>query len=194
MRFISKIRKYQICWKKDITAHFATGESSEIQAMRNCEFDLWGSLNQWEVEAANDRFINTGLNLELDGHTTIDAMDRYSVFDTNRAQEEWDLTDEERLELEDFLQSEQKTRGGYGTYFIRVDAPALAPPWPTYDSFRGVRGAPTGARIAERVLEDGYDVERVLAYERANANRFDVIEALEAIGTEPVEDELIVLA
>lgn len=185
MRFISKIRKYQIGFKADVTNHFATGESQVIQPLWNCEFDPFRSLNPWEVEAANARFVNTGLMLELDGHTTIDAMDRYSVFDTHDAQKHWGLTDAQRVELEEHLQNNLS----HGVYYIRVDAPVLAPPWPTYDSFRGVKGTPTAQRIAEKVLEDGYDVGVVLAYERQGANRTEVLDALEALQAPVVEAE-----
>lgn len=185
MRFIAKYRAYSICWKRDITEHFATGESRLIQPLWNCQFTPFRSMFQWEVEAANSQFLNHGLMLELDGHTTIDALDRYSVFDTVEAQRAWSLTDVQRGELEEFLQANYQ----FGTAFIRVDAPVLAPPWPTYDSFRGVKGTPTAQRIAEKVLEDGYDVGAVLAYERQGANRTEVLDALEALQAPVVEAE-----
>lgn len=190
MRFVSKYRKYQINFQRDIVEHFATGESHEIQPLLNCEFDLYGSLLPHEVAAARERFINFGLPTEVDGVTTIDPLYRFSIFDTELFQKSKGFDDAKRLKLEEFLLA----RPECGVDYIMVEEPKLAPPWPTYDDFRGVRGLPTPQSIARKVEEDGYDPDLVIAYERQNANREDVIEALETLGVAPVEDESVVLA
>jgi hypothetical protein len=191
MRFVSKIRKYQICFQRDIIEHFATGESRVIQPLLNCEFDLFGSMRPYEIAAAREAFINRGLPLEADGITTIDPLYRFSVFDTEEFQKHHRLTDEKRVELEQFLLN----NFAYGTYYIMVEEPRVPAPWPTYDTVRGVKGSPTALRIAEKVREDGFPVEDVIAYERQNQNRQDVIDALEALKVEEaVEDESVVLA
>lgn len=191
MRFISKFKKYQINFQTDIIEHFATGESRELRPLLNCEFDLYGSMLPHEVEAARGQFMNFGLPTEVDGVTLIDPMVRWSVFDTVQFQEAKGLDDETRERLEQFLLG----RHELGADYIMVPTPVLAPPWPTYDTFRGVRGLPTAEAIAKKVREDGYDVVDVLAYERQNANRQDVIDALEAVGTPiAVEDEELVQA
>lgn len=190
MRLVSKYGRYQINFQIDKIEHYATGESREIQPMLNCEFDLFGSMKPHEIAAARERFINYGLPTEVDGVTTIDPLYRFSVFDTLLFQQAKGISDEKREQLEAFLLG----RPECGIDYILVEEPQLVAPWPTYGTFRGVRGLPTAQAIAKKVEEDGYDAVEVIAYERQNANRADVIEALEAIGAKPVEDESVVLA
>lgn len=196
-RYVSKYKKYSICYQRDIIEHYATGESRVLKPLLNCQFDLYGSMYPWEMEAARGRFINTGTMLEMDNVTTVDPAYRFSVFDSERFARENGLPPEELEKLDLWLQNKDPLRSNFaeGHDYIFVEAPVLAPPWPKYDDLRGVRGAPTAQRIAERVIEDGYDVADVIAYERQKANRADVIDALEALLTaEVVEDEELVSA
>lgn len=190
MRFIAKYKRYQVIFQREIIEHFATGQEHEIQPALICEFDLYGSMRPHEITAARETFINYGLPTEVDMVTQIDPLTRFSVFDTELFQQQKRITDEKRIEMEQFLLSLPE----YGTDFILVEEPKLAPPWPNYDSFRGVRGAPTPIAIARKVEEDGFDALEVVAYERQNANRQEVIDALEAIGATPVTDETLIEA
>lgn len=81
---------------------------------------------------------------------------------------------------------------------IRCEPPRLKAPWPAYDKLvaQGQRTIDkVAAKIAEKVQEDGYSPHEVVAYERQNLNREQVIAALEAL-LEPVEEatETIVAA
>lgn len=200
MRFIAKYAAYQTCFKRDIVEEYASGGSSIRQPLWNCAFkpDRW---LEHEAKAARAVFLNFGMPVEPDGVTAIDPVYRFSVFDTEEYQAEHKddmvyppfkpFDDEMRVELEQWLLN----HADYGNAFIMVEAPRLEPPWPKYDEFRGVRGMPTGQRVAERVLEDGYDILEVLAYERANKNRSDVVDALEALlAPEPADDSVLVVA
>lgn len=196
-RYVAKYKRYSICYQRDIVEHYATGESRVLKPLLNCEFDLYGSMLPHEMEAARGRFINTGTMLEMDTVTTVDVAYRFSVFDSVAFAREKGLDDAELAKLDLWLQNKDPQRANHaeGHDYIYVEAPVLAPPWPAYDTFRGVRGAPTGPRIAERVQEDGYDPAVVLEYERANANRQEVIDALEALlAPAPVDDEELVSA
>lgn len=191
MRFISKSARYQTCFKRDVTEHFATGESRVIQPMWNVEFKP----DQWlahELEVAKATFANRGMPTEIDEVTPVDSTYRFGTFDTGEFQQQHaseGFDDARRKELEMFLLNHED----YGSTFVMVETPRLAPPWPTYDEFRGVRGLPTAERIAEKVREDGYEVAAVIAYEVANAHRQDVIDALEALTSGPAvtDDELV---
>ena len=185
MRFVSKYRKYNITYQREIVEHFATGESHIIKPFITCQFDLYGSMLPHEIKAAREQFINRGLPTEVDYVTTIDPAYRFSVFDTVACQQQYGFDDATRQDMEQYLLSAD----AYGTDFIMVEAPKLAPPWPTYDSFRGVRGLPTAQAIVKRVREDGYAIDEVLAYERQNADRQDVVDALLAAQRgEPIEE------
>lgn len=199
MRFVSKYANYSICYQLDKTEHFATGESRELQPLLNCQFRAHLSLNPWEMDAAKQRFLNRGTNVELDHVTQVDLAGRYSVFDTDQFSYENNLDDEKKADLEAFLLNElpRHPAHAYGLDYIMVEAPKLAPPWPTYDDYKGVKGMPTGDRIAAKVVEDGYDVQQVLLYERTTHNRQNVIDALENIGkqaVDAVDSELVVNA
>lgn len=178
MRFVSKYKRYTVVFQREIVEHYATGQSRELQPYLGCAFDLYGSMTPHEVVVARTAFSNYGLPTEVDNVTLIDPLYRFSVFDTELFAKEHGLDDAKREEMEAFLLS----RPEYGGDYIMVEEPRLAPPWPTYDDFRGVRGLPTAAAIAKKVSEDGFNVDDVIAYERQNANRSDVITELENIG------------
>jgi len=177
VRFVAKYKKYNVIFQREIVEHYATGEQRTLQPYIDCQFDLYGSMLPHEIEAAREQFINYGLPVEVDGVTTIDPLYRFSVFDSVECQRLQGFDDAKRVELEQFLLN----RPECGVDYILVEAPRLAPPWPTYDSFRGVRGLPTAEAIAKRVQEDGYEVAEVHAYERQNQNRQEVLDALEAL-------------
>jgi hypothetical protein len=189
VRFISKSAKYQTCFKRDVVEHFATGESRTLQPLWNIEFQPDGWLAH-ELAEAKARFINRGLPTELDEVTTVDPTYRFGSFDTAAFQREHaseGFDDARRVEMEEWLLQHPD----YGHMFFEVAAPTLDPPWPTYDKFRGNQGMALPARIAEKVREDGYDVGEVLAYERANANREDVVAALEELAAGEPAEELV---
>lgn len=188
MRFVAKYKRYTVVFQREIVEHYATGQSRELQPYLGCEFDLYGSMTPHEVSVARDTFENYGLPTEVDNVTLIDPLYRFSVFDTVMFAKQKGLDDAKRLELEEFLLS----RDEYGSDYVMVEELRLVPPWPTYDKFRGVRGLPTAQGIARKVEEDGYDALEVVAYERQNANRQDVIDALESLGAPaPADEELI---
>jgi hypothetical protein len=191
LRFVSKYKRYVVWFQREIVEHFATGQSREIQPGLVCEFDLYGSMFPHEITAAREHFTNYGLPVEVDMVTHIDPLTRFSIFDTQMYQARVNLTDEKREELEEFL----LTRPEYGTDYIMVMEPRVPAPWPNYDSFRGVKGLATPYAIAKKVQEDGYEADLVIAYERQNANRLDVIAALEHVGAPVVEpDESLIEA
>lgn len=198
MRFVSKSSGYSITFKKDVVQTFGPGEYQTQRPLWDCQFKAVG-IKSHEIEQAKTWAVNRGMPVEQDGVSAVDPGYRFGVFDTTEFQAEHagdifprtpeGFTDKDRKELEAFLIAHQDE------YYRQVEELVLSPPWPAYDDFKGVRGQPTGLRIAERVQEDGYDVASVLAYERANRNRQDVIDALEAlVAPAPVDDSLLVSA
>lgn len=191
MRFVAKYKRYTIVFQREIVEHYATGQSREIQPYLGCSFDLYGSMTQNEVEVARRTFENYGLPVEVDMITLIDPLVRFSVFDTDVFAAQHNLDADKKAELEGFLLS----RDEYGSDYVMVEAVRLLAPWPTYDAFRGVRGLPTAQAIAKKVEEDGFDVDAAIAYERENANRTDVLDALEGLSAQvPATEEDLVEA
>lgn len=103
-----------------------------------------------------------------------------SYYDSVHAQTQFGWTDEEREAIEAKLLEQ-----GY----MRVEPDCRNAPWPAYDKLVA-QGARTvekvAAKIAEKVAEDGYDPAEVIAYERENLNRPEVLAALTE---EPAEAE-----
>ena len=114
--------------------------------------------------------------MEEDEVTPIDPINRLSVYDTDFNADQLGWNPELKKRVEDSLLSRQ------GIDFILAEAPVVPPPWPNYDRLVTGHGRSieiVARKIVERVEEDGYDVDLVIAYERANANRDEVIVALE---------------
>jgi hypothetical protein len=90
-------------------------------------------------------------------------------YDSLEDQQERGWTDEEREDIEARLHEHPEV--------VEVHPPGaepLSPPWPAFDR-------QDAEHIAQKVEEDGYDAGEVLAYERANLARPEVVEALEAL-------------
>ena len=64
-----------------------------------------------------------------------------------------------------------------------VPETVIPPPWPRYDSFEGSLD-----KLIAKITDDGYAISDVLAYERTNQNRENVVDALEQM----IEDETVV--
>lgn len=194
MRFVSKYKRYQINFQREVVQHFGTGESQEIQPLLNCEFDRYGSMHQWEIEAALKHWkINnadgfSGMPTEADEVTLVSPIPRLSVFDTDLFAASKGLDEEKKQKLEEFLLS----RPEHGIDYILIEAPALVAPWPNYDKVKGDRAGSVAEKIARTVAENGFDVAYVVAYERSKKNRDDVIAAVEALAA--VDDEPLVAA
>lgn len=98
----------------------------------------------------------------------------FSVFDTS-----WVADPADREIAENAL----LTHTDYGNWFVKVDALEIDPPWPNYNKIRAKKGMTVAQTIASKCEEDGYNVDAVLNYERAHANRPAVIEALEELAS-----------
>jgi hypothetical protein len=84
--------------------------------------------------------------------------------------------------------------GAGGHAALRIAPDKLAAPWPKYDSLK-VQGQRTiekvAEKIAETVLELGLDPASVVAYEQENLGRSEVVNALTALASTEVEEELV---
>jgi len=96
----------------------------------------------------------------------------FSLYDT-----EWLADKDDREEAERALLSNADN----GDWYVKVDAVVVPPPWPNYEKVRAKKGMTVAEAIATKCLEDGYNPQAVLSYERAHANRAAVVEALEKI-------------
>lgn len=169
MRFISRAQAF----KKSVIK----AESTLVNTPRGPEqvetkkpyiafFSQGGATNQ-EVQFALERFQFKGL-----GERENPAR-RISIYDTDEVARAEGWTPEFKAEVEANL-----VKGQSSDYFL-VEIPRLTAPWPSYDD--------TNAKdILSTATAIGVDLAHVLAYERENENRPEVVSALE--GTEVFDE------
>jgi hypothetical protein len=172
MRFVSKYQRYAIGLRPEKKMVLASGDVQVMQQHLDASF-IHGMAQPHEVEAGLAHFQFLGLP------EGVNPAHRMSVFDTRIMQQEERLSDDERMAIE----NELLTNGRLGGDYILVEEPKIPVPWPNYP------GADVDTIVA-RVAEDGYDPAEIIAYEQQNANRPEVLAALEAIGSEPVEEPI----
>jgi hypothetical protein len=104
------------------------------------------------------------------------------IFDTRLAAEREGWDDETLAEVEAAL---ARVSGGS---FIIAEKPPVAKPWPNYDRVRGEDDAETAYLLTRKIAEDGFDPRAVREYERENARRPLVLEALDVLVAEAEAD------
>ena len=170
MRFVSKYTKYMVKIRDPIVEHYATGQSAEIQRGLIAAFDV--SLVTGDERAlARQHFSFNGFAQEQDLVTVVEPDARITAFDSRLAQAEHGWTDEERELVEQKLIEVARL---VPEDIIVLEDVRLAPPWPAYDSYGG-----NAKQLVAKVEEDGFEFADVLAYERENQNRPEVVALLE---------------
>jgi len=170
MRFISKYAKYMVQVRPQIVEAYATGQTKVIQQPLVAAFDL-GLVQGDERAIARQVFSFNGFAQEQDLVTVVEPDARISAFDSRLAQAELGWTDDERELVEAVLVDNARK---LPEDLIVIEEIRAEPPWPTYDSFKGTKNA-----LLKKIEEDGYDFAAVLAYERENQNRPEIVTALE---------------
>lgn len=191
MRFISRYARWSYEAIKAVEMPLPNGKLDVRDAGVICWFRN-GNITEEEYETALKHFHFGGLPLEEDGLTPIGPRYRIGVYDTDVEARAQRWTDERKAEVEKALMEAVE----HGESFILVTAPPVVAPWPAYDESVGPEAA---AQIASLVNLTGADPELVLAYERENANRDDVVAAVEELRVpaepepeaEPAPDEAI---
>lgn len=150
-------------------------------------------LTEADIEYAEQVFLKEGLingrTMMIDEVTPTPLLNRLSVFDTEEMalREHWEgqkLTDRFGVEhdkktfVEQFLTERAET----STDFKLVVELPVEPPWPNYLEFRDTLEA-----FVQKIVADGYDPSRVLAYERQTRNSPHVVAALERLAAERAE-------
>ena len=179
MRFISKFGKYGTVIRRDLVEYYASGASKVVQTPINAMFQE-GQLLPHERELALTRFSFNGSYQEIDEVTTVAPDYRIGIFDSIQAQMDHGWSNDERKLVEDALVTNAEL---FPNDLMLVPETVIPPPWPRYDSFEGSLD-----KLIAKITDDGYVLADVLAYERANQNRENVIDALEQMA----EDEAVV--
>lgn len=185
MRFISKTPSYSTTAIKARTTAGLGPHGKIVEHIEDpgyiAQFHPHG-LTAWEMDKARELWAG-----DYDGRIPRGGRleNRFGVFDSGLAQEMEPgengerMSDERRERIEEGLLRHPRL----GNKFVQVERPKVAAPWATYDDIvtaQGVTLAKVGEKIASLMDEIGADPDHVLAYERVNANRQAVIDAVEA--------------
>ena len=186
MRFVSQHEGYGVQIRVQRQRAIDGGGVEVLQPGLYVKFtpvNAGGMLYENERRTALDHFVFRGQTQDIGEAIPTDPVQRLSVFDTDEAafQEGWSPAEKALVEdkLTDIaLTSPQEC-------ILVADTPINAP-FPNYDTFDG---SPT--ELVVKLIEDGFDLELVLAYERIfGQQRPEVIEALET-GIEVGKEEII---
>lgn len=208
MRFISRYGRLTL---PPISAIEKAGPQGQVDNTEErgilCQFEP-NRLREHEWQQAQREFGKlNGTMSEMDERTDVPARHRIGIYDTDEAalvsNPPWSAERKERVEswlLSQSMDTEARARGLGGIFtpegklysatdrldvgerfLIVAEELVDEPPWPKYDELRGRGQYNTAEAIRQKVKEDGYDVNEVIAYEKRNARREDVIKALETL-------------
>jgi hypothetical protein len=157
MRFVSQYKMFGMQVRPIREMVLATGQT-QVQ-VEPIYIRFWqGDITEKEVAAAEAHWQKfAGRTVERDMMTPTSILARLSVFDTDHPDHPW-ANDEVVKEM---VEQTLLQKAG-GKDYIYVEREKMAPPWPTYDSFKGNLN-----KLLERINEDGYTLEAVLAYEQS---------------------------
>lgn len=149
----------------------------QVSVLRDAEIAMFeqGNVTPWEVERAVEVWGNSFRGV-ADGE---EPVKRISAYDTDLAAERGAWSKETKAQVEKLLDAQQ------GQDYMRVDLPRHSVPWPTYDEIDSAE------QIALITAASGHNVDEVLAYERENMNRPEVIAELEAVKESADADDAI---
>ena len=186
MRFIAKYGNYAVQVQPLVAEWYATGGSKTVQRELVARFAP-GSLRPPERELAIHSWVFNGSYQMEDEVTTFPPDYRIGVFDSVQAQQAEQWTDDEREKVELEL---TRLATEFPSEMLAIPRTMLAPPWPNYDGFEGSQ-----AQLMRKLVDDGHNLEEVLAYECEMQNRPEVIDALEELISTaakiPLEEEVL---
>ena len=191
MLFLSSMPRLVVYYRSEKLIYAPNGQLVEKRPKLHARFRQ-GGVPEWAIQVGLEKLQFYGLPEGLL------PQQQMSIFDSQQDQQTWGWTDEERVDLENFMLA----RMGIETndYMLAEKTPPT-PPWPSYPKLKVTARRTIGqvvAKIVETVLDGGYDPVAVAQYERITLERPEVIEALEemqpAEQEEPEEEAIIVRA
>lgn len=182
MRFISHIRRLSVGIQSGRNRYELGMEQVVVP---NIVAEFWqGDITSAELAFAEFAFKGelNGRTLELDEVTPTQLLGRLSIYDTENPSvvAAMEALDEEfgkprgHESYKDLLEAKLLSRSGPGLDFRLVEEAPVPAPWPRYNEYAG-----SFEDLVQRVIDDGYHLPEVLAYERQNLNRVEVVELLE---------------
>ena len=189
MRFASKFGRFGVQIRPMIQEAYATGMAKVVQEPIYAMFEPWLLLPH-ERELAMAHWSFNGFLQQEDQVSVVPPDYRIGVYDSELDQANKGWSDEIRLEVERVLTANAAITDN----ILVLPLTAVPAPWPRYDEYTG-----TPASLLRRLLDDGHDLEAVLAYELASQARPKIVEMLEAqiaspdvaLEVEPQKEEVL---
>jgi hypothetical protein len=158
------------------TDYAPNGAVIKVHPAISVQFHPQGAAPDWAKEAVS-KLSNwgAGVGLNEDPYTRVGTLDT----DEEAKSQGWDA------ETKAFVEQALLNAPSNGTEYVVCSAPKTARPWDKYDEFVGEDAV---AKILYTVDLTGADARAVLRYEKENAAREDVIDALEQLVEKNEED------
>jgi hypothetical protein len=168
-RFVSPHRNYSHGVRSERAAHLGP-DGVMVPEVSRLSADFTPDLRTDEdIALAKSTFTFRGLPIWENGQT-VDPTYRISVFDSEVAKMQNGWSDADEAEVVEAL----RHNGPIGTMYVEFVPVAPEIPWPGYDDLSDVE------RIVDLAVGINADLDKVLAYERVNQDRPEVLAALEA--------------
>ena len=172
MRVLARYGRYMVQVRPQVSEGYANGVVKVTQTPLLAEFRE-GLMTPEERALCKQNWTFNGFYQEQDEVTPVEPDYRLGLFDSIAAQIANNWTDEERRLVEEALEETARREPNSVIVVHEIKLPA---PWPTYDVFAGSVNA-----LCTKIMEDGYTLEAVLAYEEANQDRPEVVAALKQL-------------
>ncbi len=168
-RFVSPHRNFSLGVRAANPAHLGP-DGVMVPAVSELSADFGADqLSGEDFALAKSTFNFRGLPIYESGQP-VDPSYRVSVFVSEVAKLKNGWTDAD----EELVVETLRHKGPIGQMYVEVVPVAASKPWNGYDELTDE------SRIVELAVGIGADLSKVIQYEKENANRTDVVEALEA--------------
>ena len=182
MRFISQYGRYGVQLRPMIQEAYATGMAKVIQEPLYAFFHPYEITNEERDLALRTWGDWPGSYQQLDEVTLVAPDHRIGLFDSYKAQADYGWSEEER----EYVEQQLIEYANRWVDIVQVPPTFIEPPWPNYAEFKG-----TAAALARKLVEEGHDLEQVLAYEEQTQNRPKVVEAINELLIDPEAREAL---
>lgn len=182
MRFISQARRMTVQIQGGRVEYLAGGIERPIIPNILVDFESQDVTDE-EIDFAEKTFSGfAGFKMLRDEVTREPLRNRMSSFDTELPAHvnAWAALDEQfgkpAGHHKQLVEEVLLARSGPDTDILLVTERQASAPWPKYNDFAG-----SFEDLVARVVDDGYDLDEVLLYERQNLNRAEVVELYEML-------------
>lgn len=179
-RFVSKWGAPSVGVQHAVHEHYGTGEHRTLKRRIDANFHNV-LVTDDDLAVALASFTFNGLPFDEESNSIVSPRYRVSVWDSEWAQQNEGWTDDEI----DLIVESLRKDSGFGPEFVEVTVAATAAPFPGYDDL-------SVEEIRQILFFTKHDPGPVVAYERENQNRLELIEALE--GSTASDDSITVQA